>query len=413
MQKTNVLVITSSFPRYEGDYAGIFLYDLLSSLTRYGYVFNVLVPRGSQGGVSGAYSGGKISVLRFGFFFKRQWERLCYADGMLNNFCASLLAKVQLPIYLMISLFYSMCHSKDCEIVWSHWGFPSGIIGALLRKYTGKKHILSLHSGWRFLLRCGLPGKLLARFIVHNADMITVVNRDIMNETICLSSDWEKKKVREKIILLPMGVSLTKFFCPTANEKSLLRDKYNIISGKTVLSIGRLIPLKGIDYLIRALGDCADLTLMIAGSGSDEKRLRALSLGAKCDIRFLGAVSGEKKAELFRLADVVVVPSIGSSNGQAEGLPVVILEAMASGIPVVATSIGGISELIKSNYNGLLARQADAQDLRDKVDILLSNEKKYRLISENSRVTSKGFDLERLSQRYSSVFDGGCYGGRA
>ena len=410
MQKTKVFVITSSFPRYKEDYAGVFIHDLLLSLTRYGYVFDVLAPSGGQDDAFDKYSGGIISVFRFRFFFKRQWERLCYADGMLNNFCDSLLAKVQLPLYLAASLFHSARHIRGCQIIWSHWGVPSGLVGAILRKYTGKKHILSLHSGWRFLLKYGFFGKILVRFIIHNTDRITVVNKDIMEETIRLCRDKEKKKIYKKIILLPMGIPLAKFICSTTTEKGILRSKYNIILGKTVLYIGRLIPLKGIEYLIEAVRDSADLTLMIAGSGSDEARLRALSRGAKCDIRFLGVVAGEKKEELFRVADVVVVPSVGSANGQTEGLPVVILEAMASGVPVIATGIGGIKEVIKSSYNGLLVRQADAQDLRDKVDTLLSNENEYRFISENSRETSKSFDLECLSQHYSSVFDCGRYG---
>jgi glycosyltransferase involved in cell wall biosynthesis len=399
-----VCVITSSFPRFDGDYAGVFISELIGRLKQYGYSFRVVAPRGNLKKASMKSSfDNRISITRFNYFFNSSWEKLCYGDGMLNNFQRSLLAKIQLPFYLGMSLIHSIVSLKNCRIIWSHWAFPSGLIGALLRKITGKRHILSLHSGWSFLIRYGTFGKQIIRFIINNSDRISAVSHAIKAETVMIFPRTERPSVEEKIFLLPMGVLRKNFFALRKVPKAHLKKKYRITSKKVVLYIGRLIPMKGINFLIQAVKGISGLTLLIAGSGSEENVLRDMARGVKCRVRFLGPVLGKRKLELFRLVDVLVVPSVGCVKGQTEGLPVVILEAMASGIPVVASNIGGIKEVIKNKYNGLLIEQYDTQGLQDKLNLLFENNLFYNKVSRNALRESSKYELAKLGKRFAEL----------
>ncbi|MDD4939912.1 MAG: glycosyltransferase family 4 protein [Candidatus Omnitrophica bacterium] len=405
--KKQVCVITSSFPRSSHDYAGVFIYELLEALCKHGFSFKVVAPRANDRGhipvEQGANDG--IEVNRIGFFFFRKWESLCYGDGMLNNFQSSVLAKAQLVFYMFSAYIYSAVTLRKCDIIWSHWCFPSGLIGALLRRFCGKKHILSLHSGWAFLLKKGIIGRQIARFIINNSDLITAVSSCIKEETLQVYPGSLRRKLSERISILPMGISLDRFEDLRKTPKFTLRSKYGISSEKTILYLGRLISTKGLKCLFSAAAGYTDTTLMIAGGGGQEEELRRLAKGLSCDVRFLGLVSGRKKMELLRLADAVVVPSVGSRDGQAEGMPVVILEAMASGTPVIASDIGGISEVIRDNFNGFLVKRNDIPAMREKIELLFCNRSRYDFIAENSLKGSERFELERLSREYKPLFD--------
>ncbi|MFH1888987.1 MAG: glycosyltransferase family 4 protein [Candidatus Omnitrophota bacterium] len=403
--KKRVCVITSSFPRSSSDYAGVFIYELLEELCKQGYLFEVVTPRSNGSGFTEGEQnlGGNIRVNRIGYFFLRRWEKLCYGDGILNNFQRHILAKIQLVFYISSAFVYSALALRRCNIIWSHWGLPSGLVGAVLRRFSGKKHILSLHSGWSFLLKKGAIGRQIARFIINNSDRITAVSNGIREEALNIYSGALRRKLSERIFLLPMGISVKDFFESSKIPRSYCREKYHINSEKTVLFIGRLTASKGAGYLIESLKDVSNLTLMIAGCGSQERILRDMAEAAKCDIRFFGAVSGNKKLELFRLADIVVIPSLGNEDGESEGLPVVMLEAMASSIPIVSTGLGGIKEVIKDSFNGLIAERRLAGSLKDKILLLLNDPSLYRMISQNALAESSRFDIERLGRQIDVV----------
>jgi glycosyltransferase involved in cell wall biosynthesis len=114
----------------------------------------------------------------------------------------------------------------------------------------------------------------------------------------------------------------------------------------SLLFLGRLVPVKGVDVLLRAVAAMDNAPgLIIAGDGPEKESLRRLAdnLGVRAD--FVGEVRGEDKDRLLSEAGAVVLPSTVLSDGRTEGAPVVALEAMAAGVPVVASTVGGLAEL--------------------------------------------------------------------
>jgi glycosyltransferase involved in cell wall biosynthesis len=148
---------------------------------------------------------------------------------------------------------------------------------------------------------------------------------------------------------------------------------------KIVLTIGRLVEKKGTKYLVKACAELAknmpDIRLVICGDGpmKDELATLALDLGFQDKIEFVGWRSKAEVQNLIRKARVFALPSITAEDGDAEGLGMVLIEAMALGIPCVGTVSGGIPDAVADNETGFLAAEKNHIDLAEKIKLLLSD----------------------------------------
>jgi colanic acid/amylovoran biosynthesis glycosyltransferase len=121
----------------------------------------------------------------------------------------------------------------------------------------------------------------------------------------------------------------------------------------TILFIDRLTEVKGVDVLVRAMLRIGSARLVVAGDGDQRRALEALARKLSIDAVFLGQVDASERDQLLAQSKVVVVPSRVLQSGRTEGTPVVCLEAMAAGRPVIAARVGGLAEIIVDGHNGL------------------------------------------------------------
>ncbi len=178
-----------------------------------------------------------------------------------------------------------------------------------------------------------------------------------------------------------------------------------------ILSVGRLVEKKGFPILLRAAAMLRrrgiDFQLRIVGDGPDEGDLRRLTAGLALEesVRFEGAVPHEKLIPIFRRAEVFVLASIVAADGDRDGLPNVLLEAMALGIPVVSTRISAIPELVRHQETGLLARPGDPEHLADQMERMLFDEQlRARVTEEARRVVVTHFDLRENVVKLADLF---------
>jgi glycosyltransferase involved in cell wall biosynthesis len=145
---------------------------------------------------------------------------------------------------------------------------------------------------------------------------------------------------------------------PALPSRDELRDELEL-SGPTLAFAGRLGPQKSLDVALEAVAELPDVTLVVAGDGPDRGALerRAQELGVDGRARFLGSVPRDDVLRLFRAADASVLSS------SWENLPHTVLEALAVGSPVIATSVGGVPEVVRDGENGLLVPAHDPQAL--------------------------------------------------
>jgi len=146
--------------------------------------------------------------------------------------------------------------------------------------------------------------------------------------------------------------------------------------------------------------------LLVVGYGEQERVLReeAQRLGIGPAVRFAGRRSHAEVAGYLRGCRLAVVPSIERADGRAEGMPTVVLEALASGARLVATATGGIPDVLRHGENGWLCRDRDPRDLAEKILCALDDPPDSR-VERNALATARRFDWPRVAERYAEVFE--------
>ena len=172
---------------------------------------------------------------------------------------------------------------------------------------------------------------------------------------------------------------------------------------KTVLFVGRLAEKKGVTYLIEAMKYVDNAILYIVGKGNleDELRKQAEELGDK--VMFLGAKTHDELPEIYASADVFVAPSITAKDGDKEGFGLVIIEAMASGVPVVASRSGGIVDIITNGSNGLLCEEKNVAELATAIKRVLTDEVLSKGLRTNGKITAQQNSYENVGKRYHDI----------
>ncbi len=261
------------------------------------------------------------------------------------------------------------------DLIHSHY-WLSAEAGEPIADRWGVPHVAMFHTLGDVKLRARAseeePEERLEseRRIVHRLDRIVAATR---HEQQLLRQIY--RVPAERITVIPLGVNLDRF---APGDRATARETLGIGEEERILlAIGRIQPLKGLDILIRSLAevtDRKDISLWIIGGddrAEDEiARLRALAeeVGVASMVRFVGPVEHEALPDYYNAADIVVMPSFYESFG------LVAVEAMASGVPVVASRVGGLSSTVSDGRTGYLIPWRCPEPFAEKIELLLRNE---------------------------------------
>jgi colanic acid/amylovoran biosynthesis glycosyltransferase len=155
-----------------------------------------------------------------------------------------------------------------------------------------------------------------------------------------------------------------------------------------IVAIGRLVPKKGLDVLVRAAA-CVDAQVEIVGDGPERARLEAMANGR---VRFTGALPHREALARLRGASAFVLPCRELPDGDRDGLPVALVEAMSAGVPVVTTPVGGIPELVRDGETGLLVAPGDDAALAAAVQRVLDDPAR---LADHGRAATEPWDAQR------------------
>ena len=179
-----------------------------------------------------------------------------------------------------------------------------------------------------------------------------------------------------------------------------------------ILTVGYLIERKGFKYLIEAMKEVLkeheNVKLKIVGSGPLEKPIKKLikELKLESTIEIISNVSDEGLLELYNLSDLFVLPSIVDSEGNTEGLGVVLLEAMACKLPVIGFNIGGIPDIVHDGVNGFLVPQKDSEKISNAIIKLIENDEMRENFAINGYEMVKGyFSWELIAKEYINIYN--------
>jgi len=398
----NIMVITSNYPINSSNSYGWFVHEVCKRLKNKGFNVVTLAPHYYDSKLKEYLD--DVKVLRFPYFIPFSLQKLAYGDGIPYNL-KNILARVQVPLFFLSELVSALIFAKkeNIDLINSHWLFPQGLVGAICKKIYGIPHIITIHSSEITLLKKVPFSGLISEFILNNSDFIISVSHHRMEELLECVSPSVKEEVSAKIKIFPMGVNLGT--CEYENLDSL-KEKYGTKGKFVVLFVGRLVEVKGCEYLIQAFTNLStqipNIQLLIVGDGPLETSLKEMvkNLNLRDFIRFEGSVKHQIIMEYYSICDIIVVPSIIDSLGFQEGLPVVLLEALTLGKPIISSRTKGVMEVVKENYNGVLVDQKDSKQISSEILKLFENPSLIEKLSKNALKSSKKYDWDIIANKY-------------
>ena len=304
------------------------------------------------------------------------------------------------------SLYKPIISGIKLDIVHARMGnLPVPLTGYWYSRRHSVPYIVSYHGDWDATF--GSPGRrvgvflfnnLLCDYILSNADKIIALSKEHAHESKILG------KYLDNIVVIPNGLNPEEFEIPYTKEQC--RENLGLPGkAKIILFLGSLTPIKAPDILVKSmkivLDSIPDAYLVIAGDGPMEQELIELTerLGIGASVRFTGFVSDEK-SQYYKAADIFVLPSRHEAFGN------VLLEASASGLPIVVSDIRSVRAIVDEECNGLFAQIDDEVDFAQKIVYLLRNEVVRREKGANAREKCEPFTWDAIATKTERLYLG-------
>jgi glycosyltransferase involved in cell wall biosynthesis len=352
-----VVMVTTSYPRFKGDSVGTFMEPIARGVAARGHIVHVVAPwhplvtrRRVEDGV------------HFHFYKYAPLKSLNvfgYAAAMKADVSLRAAAVAAAPLALAAGwrTARKIARRHRATIMHGHWVIPGGVTAAAAA--GGRPLVISLHGSDVYIAERLLPARLAARAAFRRAAFVTACSSDLARRAVALGAD------PGRISVIPYGVDADRFR-PDAEARSTMRAQLGVPDqAALVAAAGRLVSKKGFEYLIDAIAQTPDVVLALAGEGTLRAELvrRAESAGVSERVRFLGDRAQDDVATLFAGADVIVAPSVRDDAGNVDGLPNVVMEALASGTPLITTAAGGIGAVVEHDVTAFVVGERDARAL--------------------------------------------------
>jgi colanic acid/amylovoran biosynthesis glycosyltransferase len=288
------------------------------------------------------------------------------------------------------------------DIVHCHFG-PNGILAVALRDMGAFKcPIVTQFHGFDVSSYVQEHGENVYRDLFKKGELFLCVSERIRSLILGWGCDARKARVHHT------GVKVSQI-------PFVQREPFSD-GVRRLLSVSRLVEKKGLDFGLRAVArlvlEFPQLQYTVVGDGPERDALTTLAheLGIDSNVRFVGAKTRAEVSAIMADAHVMLTPSIRARSGDEEGIPVVLMEALASGLPVVSTTHAGIPELIVDGVTGLLAPERDSDALAKQVErMLTAPAERLAMIDEGRRSVERAFDSDLLNTqllgRYQELID--------
>lgn len=356
--RPRMLWLSSNGPRWSGDSSAPFILNLAVDLRARGWDIELLLPQtmDRSTGLPAADCIDGVPVTRFHYAWPRHFERLCYGAGVLAQLRKNPLDLALVPGFILaqwLALRQRVAQQRFA-LLHAHWLLPQGLVALQAARAAGLPLIATAHGSDLMALRGGLS-LAAKRRVLAGADAVTV------NSSVTEAAVHETGVHPAHLHRIPMGATAG---APDTAQVAVLRSRLSPGTGPLLGCVGRLVEEKGIGDLLHALAlvhqSLPEARLMLVGDGPERGRFEALAarLGIADRVTFTGAVAPAEVGAYLRVLDVFVGPSRRSREGGVEGQGLVFAEAMLAGRPVVATSSGGIADLVVDGDTGLLVPEA-------------------------------------------------------
>jgi glycosyltransferase involved in cell wall biosynthesis len=369
--RQRVVMVATSYPRFAGDTVGTFMEPIATGLASRGHEVHLVLPWHPRWQRHDGDGGVRFHLFKYAPF--RSMNIFGYAGALEadERLRGAAVAAAPLAMAAAWRAASTLADRIDATMVHGHWVVPGGVIAAAA---AGRRPlVVSLHGSDVFVAeRHRIVGRA-ARWAFGRAGFVTACSDDLRQRALALGARADRSAT------VPYGVDAARFK-PNPDSRRRLRERWGVDdNAQVVVAVGRFVRKKGFEYLIDAIAALVPhrphLRLVLAGDGDLRREFDAqitrLALGARAILP--GVLHQDEVAASLAAADVVVVPSVRDPSGNVDGLPNVVMEALASGAALIATPAGGIGSVVQDGRTGLLVPEADPTALATAIRRLLDD----------------------------------------
>lgn len=288
-------------------------------------------------------------------------------------------------------------NNNNYDVIQCHFG-PNGNLGVHLKElgiFTGK--IITAFHGYDITRYVDAYGKDVYKNLFDQGDLFLPISERWKNKLIYLGCCEKKIKVHR------MGVDVDRY-------RDMRRKPHS--DGKTrILTIARFVEKKGIRFGVEAVGRIVkahpEIEYSIIGDGPLREEIVSVidEMNLREKVKLLGWKSQEEILDYLMDSDILLVPSVTSKDGDQEGIPVVLMEAMALGVNVVSNNHSGIPELVKDGVSGFLAPERDVEALAKKLQQCIENRESWpRIRKEANKVVTQNYNINNLNDQLVLIY---------
>ena len=399
-----ILTITSSYPKYARDTTAPFIASITKALASRGHEVTVVLPAHRDLDLE------PVPGVRFRPYRYAPTEGLSvfgYAESLRADIALRGATYLAAPLALVSGTrkLLSESYRERYDVVHAHWVVPNGTMAWPVSKARGLPLVVSLHGSDVFMSEKKSAFRSAAKLAFSQARAATACSDDLAERSLALGATEKPRVVPYGVDVGPFGGEPTELGGePTELRQSLGIEKNAVV----ILAVGRLVHKKGFEYLVDAAAalEQEPIHLVIAGKGDLRPALeeRARQAGIYERAHFVGNVERDALPGYFAMADIVAVPSVRDGAGNVDGLPNVVLEAMASGTAIVASDVAGIPQAIRVGEDGLLVPEKDPGSLAEALRKLASSRSLRKTLGASARKRAEeDFSWDLVGERFESV----------
>ncbi|MCF8227293.1 MAG: glycosyltransferase family 4 protein [Bacteroidales bacterium] len=324
----------------------------------------------------------------FNNFYKKLLFILAFFLRNLNRFTFGYSGVIgAMSIYWFLRL--DMSYFKEPISIHSQFATQASIVSMMLKDYYGEE------SNYSFTFHAHdiyFNNKWFSK-LVNNSSVSISISEFNVNFVKANYDNLNYKKIK----ISRLGVSIPEVI---EQEKNTKESTFNLGF------LSWFVEKKGIFYLLRAIKHFrnSDIKLILAGDGPLKEKilLYIKNNNLEKNVKYIGEVRGEQKSDFYNSLDAFILPSITLANDM-DGIPVVLMEAISYGLPIISTSVSGIPEICRGEYNGLLIREKKSSDIVDAIEFLYKKDKKRKAFGRKSRELSKNYDIVKNSNKKAKI----------
>jgi glycosyltransferase involved in cell wall biosynthesis len=394
-------VLTHNYPRFPGDFSGTFVEALCEEFARQEQQVTVWAPY-DPAYARPLHDGVKLQLYRYAW--PDRLHRLGYMRTMQADLALRLEAYALSPLLFAAGIRKVMTEARRTrpDVLHAHWLLPNGFIAAVASRRLGIPLVISVPGSDAQVARQNPLFRSMARFALRQADLLTANSAELRDAVASIGADLGK------FDMIIYGVDPNELRPDTAGVDEL-RARLAIPDDATVaLCVGRMVPKKGFDVLLRALVEPAlqdhNIVAVMVGEGDDKAAWQALAqkLGVAERLRWVGNVPKTVIGVYYNLCDFLAMPSV---SRPADGLNVCVLDAMSCGKPVVASTVAGNPLAVVDGVTGFLTPEQDPAALAAAIVRLVEDDALRRQMGAASRARiEQELGWPHLARRYRTHF---------